>query len=84
VLVHAPPGALLEAGRAFAAFEHPVLGDSRHGERRANLHFGMRHGLDRSFWHRRSLELELEGTIRRLECDLAPDLNAVLRSLRAT
>ena len=71
----------MDAASALASFHHPVLGDARHGDGRANLHFGLKHGLDRPFWHRRLLELELEGRTLGAEAPLAPDLDAVLRSL---
>jgi len=82
VLVSAPPGAHGDAMAALASFRHPVLGDARGGDRNANLHFGLKHGLDRNFWHRRRLELDLEGKSVALDCALAPDLEAVLDSVR--
>jgi hypothetical protein len=84
VRVAAPPAAFEDALRAFASYNHPLLGDGRHGDRRANVHFSMRHGLDRPFWHRAVLELELAGGRLRVECPLAPDLEAVLASVEAT
>jgi 23S rRNA (uracil1939-C5)-methyltransferase len=81
VVVSAPPPAFADATAAFASFGHPVLGDARRGDRRANVHLGLRHGLDRAFWHRRRLELEVEGAPLAVDCPLAPDLAAVLRSL---
>jgi len=81
VLVSAPPGAYGDALSALASFRHPVLGDARQGDRNANLHFGLKHGLDRSFWHRRRLSLELEGKPLCVESALAPDLEAVLESV---
>lgn len=81
VVVSAPPGAYDEATAAFAAFKHPVLGDARRGDRRANVHVGLKHGLDRAFWHRRRLELELGADKVGVDCPLAPDLRAVARSL---
>ena len=81
VVVSAPPGAFTDATAAFASFRHPVLGDARSGDRRANVHVGLRHGLDRTFWHRRRLELKLDGAPVAVDCPLAPDLRAVERSL---
>jgi 23S rRNA-/tRNA-specific pseudouridylate synthase len=83
LVVQAPPSAATEALRAFAKFGHPLLGDARHGDRRANLHFGLRHALERPFWHRRALTFTLGGEPQRLESPLAPDLEAVLASVRA-
>ena len=80
VRVSTPPAAFDDALRAFASFRHPVLGDGRHGDRRANVHFAMRHDLDRTFWHRGRLELELGGWRLRVDSPLAPDLEAVLAS----
>lgn len=84
VRVATAPAAFDDALRAFASFRHPVLGDGRFGDRRANVHFAMRHDLDRTFWHRTRLELELPGTRIRVESSLAPDLEAVLASARST
>jgi 23S rRNA (uracil1939-C5)-methyltransferase len=81
VVVSAPPGAFADATAAFASFRHPVLGDARRGDRRANVHVGLRHGLDRAFWHRRRLALEVDGAPVVIDCPLAPDLAAALRSL---
>jgi 23S rRNA-/tRNA-specific pseudouridylate synthase len=81
VVVSAPPPAFADATAAFASFRHPVLGDARRGDRRANMHVGLRHGLDRAFWHRRRLELEVDGAPVAVDSPLAPDLRAVLRSL---
>jgi len=80
VVVSAPPAAYEEATAAFASFKHPVLGDARRGDRRANVHVGLKHGLDRAFWHRRRVELELGGAPVVVDSPLAPDLGAVLAS----
>jgi 23S rRNA-/tRNA-specific pseudouridylate synthase len=81
VRVYAPGGAFDGAARAFARFGHPVLGDSQYGDRRANVHVGLRHGLDRTFWHRAELELAWENGQIRARARLAPDLERVLASL---
>jgi 23S rRNA (uracil1939-C5)-methyltransferase len=83
IAVRTTPTSALDVTRALARLRHPVPGDERHGDRRANLHFSHRHQLERPFVHRRALELELPGVPPRIECELAPDLARVLESLRA-
>ncbi|HKU39494.1 MAG TPA: pseudouridine synthase [Polyangiales bacterium] len=68
--------------RHLAAIGHPVLGDARYGDVASNRHFEHRHGLDRTFLH--LLRVELRGGALVIEAPLAPDLEAVLRSLRGT
>ncbi|MBT9557161.1 MAG: hypothetical protein IV100_14075 [Myxococcales bacterium] len=53
---------------------HPVLGDARYGDPKSNRHFFARYGLQRPFLHAESLEVGTE----RYECELWPDLQAVL------
>jgi 23S rRNA (uracil1939-C5)-methyltransferase len=83
VLARALYGDATALARAFARLGHPVLGDSRHGDRRSNAHFSHRHALERSFLHRSALELELATGPRRVSAPLAPDLELVLARLRA-
>lgn len=64
-----------------AAVGHPVLGDSRHGDRRSNQHFEMRHGLDRPFLHLASVKMEWGGRTLELRAAESGDLTAVLSSL---
>ncbi|MCC7537295.1 MAG: RsmD family RNA methyltransferase, partial [Deltaproteobacteria bacterium] len=40
-----------------AGIGHPVLGDARFGDPASNRHFFERHGLDRSFLHRRRIDV---------------------------
>jgi 23S rRNA (uracil1939-C5)-methyltransferase len=71
--------------RDFAGVGRPVLGDSRHGDRRSNEHVEHRHGLDRPFVHcRATLLREVGGGVTRVECALAADLEQVLESLDAS
>jgi 23S rRNA (uracil1939-C5)-methyltransferase len=83
VRVYAPAAAFDAAARAFARFGHPLLGDAKFGDRRANVHLGLRHGLDRAFWHRAELVLAWEDADVRARARLAPDLERVLASLGA-
>ena len=53
---------------------HPVLGDARYGDPKSNRHFFARCGLQRPFLHSESLEVGSH----RFECELWPDLQAVL------
>jgi 23S rRNA (uracil1939-C5)-methyltransferase len=81
--VRATTPAGVDVTRPLARWHHPVPGDERHGDRRANAHFSHRHQLERVFLHRRALELALPGVPPRIECELAPDLAHTLASLRA-
>jgi 23S rRNA (uracil1939-C5)-methyltransferase len=81
--VTAPVSALGPLCRALASLRHPVLGEGRYGDRRANVHFSHRHELDRPFLHRLALTLALPTGPLRLESPLGPDLACVLASLRA-
>ncbi|HEX6271841.1 MAG TPA: pseudouridine synthase [Polyangiaceae bacterium] len=69
--------------RHLAGIGHPVLGDQRYGDRPSNIHFEHAHGLDRSFLHLESVTLTLGGVPTELRDELAPDLRAVLTSLKA-
>jgi 23S rRNA-/tRNA-specific pseudouridylate synthase len=84
VLMTAPLGGLSALRRALAALGHPVIGDSRFGDRRTNAHFAHRHELDRAFLHRSAVTLELATGTRRIESKLAPDLERTLASLRSS
>jgi 23S rRNA (uracil1939-C5)-methyltransferase len=68
--------------RHLVAIGHPLVGDGRYGDRRTNLHFTMRHGLDRPFLHCESVSLVLGGQRIDIVAPLAPDLGRVLESLR--
>lgn len=71
--------------RHLAGIGHPVLGDARYGAAPSNRHFEHKHGLDRAFLHLSRIELALAGRAEPLVlvAPLAPDLEAVLASLRA-
>ncbi len=68
-----------------ALMRHPVIGHVQHGDKRTNLHFSMRHGLDRAFVHcaEVTLPLPLQEVPLSLRAPLAPDLTLVLESLSA-
>jgi 23S rRNA (uracil1939-C5)-methyltransferase len=67
----------------FSSIGHPILGDTRHGDRATNQFMDHRHGLDRPFVHCRESTLTLASTTLRVSSELAPDLAQVLASLRA-
>jgi 23S rRNA (uracil1939-C5)-methyltransferase len=68
--------------RHFVAIGHPLVGDGRYGDRRTNLHFSMRHGLDRPFLHCESIAITYRGERLEISAPLARDLALVLDSLR--
>ncbi len=78
----------LEQGRAhqirkhLSGIGHPLLGDTRYGDRGSNSYFWHRHGLDRGFLHLERVVLSHGGKELALDCALSPDLAAVLESLR--
>lgn len=63
---------------------HPLIGDTRHGKASTNRHFEERHGLDRPFLHCARIVLALPSREIRIESPLAPDLSAVLESVRSS
>jgi 23S rRNA-/tRNA-specific pseudouridylate synthase len=71
-----------QIGKHLASLGHPLLGDSRHGDKSSNSFFWHRHGLERSFLHLESVELELGGHQVVVRSELAPDLAAVLESMK--
>jgi 23S rRNA (uracil1939-C5)-methyltransferase len=68
--------------RHFVAIGHPLVGDGRYGDRRTNLHFSMRHGLDRPFLHCETIALSYRDARLEISAPLARDLSLVLDSLR--
>jgi 23S rRNA (uracil1939-C5)-methyltransferase len=64
-----------------AGIGHPVIGDARYGDRATQVHFSMRHGLDRPFLHCTSLRFELNGKTVEVVAPLAGDLEIALASL---
>jgi 23S rRNA-/tRNA-specific pseudouridylate synthase len=66
----------------FSGLGHPLLGDTRYGDPASNAYFWHRHGLDRTFLHLESVVLTLGDGPVELRCELAPDLLAVLESLK--
>ena len=69
--------------RHFAGIGHPLLGDARYGDPASNRFFEQRHGLDRTFLHCAEISLARGAESLSLRSPLAPDLEAVLTSLRA-
>lgn len=67
--------------RHLASIGRPVAGDLRYGHPATNQHFYERFGLDRTFLHLGSIELERGGVVTRIEAPLAADLSAVLEAM---
>lgn len=67
----------------FASIRHPVLGDAASGDSATNRFAWHRHALDRVFVHiaESALTSAADGTERRAQSQLAPDLAWVLESL---
>jgi 23S rRNA (uracil1939-C5)-methyltransferase len=84
VRVRPAQGRTHQVRKHLAAIAHPVLGDARYGDAASNRYFEHKHGLDRTFLHLARVELiGRAGPAVCLEAVLAPDLEAVLRSLGA-
>jgi 23S rRNA (uracil1939-C5)-methyltransferase len=85
-LVHAYPehGRKHQVRRHVASIGHDVVGDERYGDRATNLHFAMKHGLDRPFLHAHKVEMHHRGRTLEIVAPLAPDLELVLESLSAS
>ena len=66
-----------------AVMRHPIIGHAKHGDRRTNQHFSMRHGLDRAFMHCAEVRLPRAKGDVLLCARLAPDLTLALESLSA-
>jgi 23S rRNA (uracil1939-C5)-methyltransferase len=81
VLVRPEQGRWHQVRRHLASVGHPVLGDARYGDRASNLHFEMRHGLDRPFLHCQLIRIRHAGDDLELRAELTADLAAVLESL---
>lgn len=71
--------------RHLSSLDHPILGDSRHGDPRSNRYLEHKHGLDRLFLHCASITLiaPTSGAQITVETPLAADLSAVLNSMRS-
>jgi len=86
VRVRPEQGRTHQVRKHMAAIGHPVLGDARYGDGPSNRFFEHRHALDRTFLHAARIVLPPHATRAgaelRLESPLAPDLAAVLASLR--
>jgi 23S rRNA (uracil1939-C5)-methyltransferase len=85
VRVRPEQGRTHQVRKHMAAIGHPVLGDARYGDGPSNRYFEHKHGLDRTFLHALRVVLaplgpEAPGLA--IEAALAPDLRAVLASLR--
>ncbi len=83
-LVEATPteGRTHQIRRHLASIGHPVLGDERYGHAPSNRHCFERYGLDRTFLHLACLVLRVDGRDLVLEAPMAPDLTAVLATMR--
>jgi 23S rRNA (uracil1939-C5)-methyltransferase len=79
--VFATPSQSPKIKNCLASMGHPILGDSKRGDARSNLHFFHRHGLDRTFLH--VSELPPAAAQPKLRAELPADLERVLASLRA-
>ncbi|MET0390245.1 MAG: pseudouridine synthase [Polyangiales bacterium] len=84
VRVRPEQGRTHQVRKHMAAIGHPILGDERYGDDPSNRFFEHRHGLDRTFLHAARIVLPAVGSRGplTLEAPLAPDLAAVLASLR--
>jgi 23S rRNA (uracil1939-C5)-methyltransferase len=84
VRVRPEQGRTHQVRKHMAAIGHPVLGDARYGDGPSNRFFEHRHGLDRCFLHAARIVLPALGGRAELslEAPLAPDLSAVLASLK--
>lgn len=84
VRVRPEQGRTHQVRKHMAAIQHPLLGDARYGDGPSNRYLEHRHGLDRSFLHAARVVLAPQGDALPLvlEAPLAPDLCAVLASLR--
>jgi tRNA pseudouridine65 synthase len=67
--------------RHAAGLSHPVLGDSTHGDTRANRVWRDEHGLPRLALHCHRLRLVLDDGVLDVHCPLPDDLRAVLEAL---
>jgi 23S rRNA (uracil1939-C5)-methyltransferase len=70
--------------RHLAGIGRAVVGDARYGDARTNAHFEHRYGLDRTFLHLSSIELERHGQPLILRSELTPDLTTVLSALASS
>jgi 23S rRNA (uracil1939-C5)-methyltransferase len=81
--VHPEHGRKHQIRRHLSGLGHPVLGDTRYGKPATNRHFEERHGLDRTFLHCSSIQLELDAGPLLVQAPLSADLQAVITSLSA-
>lgn len=66
----------------FAAFGHPLLGDSRYGDFALNHEFKKQFKLNRLFLHSTRLEFDWQGKHIVQDCPLPKELNDVLKQLK--
>lgn len=66
----------------FAAFGHPLLGDSRYGDFALNHELKKQFKLNRLFLHSTRLEFDWQGKHVVQDCPLPKELNDVLRQLK--
>jgi 23S rRNA (uracil1939-C5)-methyltransferase len=85
VRVRPEQGRTHQVRKHMAALGHPVLGDARYGDAASNRYFVHKHGLQRAFLHawRIAWPAAADKPPLAFEAALAPDLAAVLASLRA-
>ena len=60
---------------------HPILADSEHGDSKVNRWWREEHGVRRLALHALSLELELDGELRRIVCPLFKDHARLFRRM---
>ena len=78
VAAHPATGRFHQVRRHLAGLSHPVLGDSTHGDTRANRAWRLGHGLERLFLHCAALSLTVDGQPIVIRSPLPPDLRTVL------
>jgi 23S rRNA (uracil1939-C5)-methyltransferase len=81
LIVRPVEGRTHQIRRHLASIGRPVVGDLRYGHPATNTHFYERFGLDRTFLHLSSIELERNGGEVRIEAPLAPDLAAAREAM---
>lgn len=65
-----------------SAIGHPVIGDSKYGNRKFNALFKKKFGLDRQFLHAYSVEFDFFGELIHAKSNLPEDLESVLEGFK--